>query len=78
LDLAENNAQRGIAFNMAQWVKFLDGFLDLSSYPILSDKGTISMLEAKLKAGTEYEVFRVVQDQNYMSDFDRMIAELEK
>ena len=78
LDLAENNAQRGIAFNMAQWVKFLDGFLDLSSYPILSDKGTISMLEAKLKAGTEYEVFRIVQDQNYMSDFDRMIAELEK
>ena len=78
LDLAENNAQRGIAFNMAQWVKFLDGFLDLSSYPILSDKGTISMLEAKLKAETEYEVFRIVQDQNYMSDFDRMIAELEK
>jgi hypothetical protein len=36
------------------------------------------MLEAKLKSGTEYEVFRIVQDQNYMSDFDRMIAELEK
>ena len=36
------------------------------------------MLEAKLKAETEYEVFRIIQDQNYMSDFDRMIAELEK
>ena len=36
------------------------------------------MLEAKLKAETEYEFFRIVQDQNYMSDFDRMIAELEK
>jgi hypothetical protein len=36
------------------------------------------MLEAKLKAGTEYEVFSIVQDQNYMSDFDRMIAELKK
>lgn len=76
LDLAENNAQRGIAFNMSQWVKFLDGFLDLSNYPILSDKGTVSMLEAKLKAESEFEVFRVVQDQNYMSDFDRLIAQM--
>ena len=76
LDLAENNAQRGIAFNMSQWVKFLDGFLDLSNYPILTDKGTVSMLEAKLKAESEFEVFRVVQDQNYMSDFDRLIAQM--
>ena len=76
LDLAENNAQRGIAFNMSQWIKFLDGFLDLSNYPILSDKGTVSMLEAKLKAESEFEVFRVVQDQNYMSDFDRLIAQM--
>ena len=76
LDLAENNAQRGIAFNMSQWVKFLDGFLDLSNYPILTDKGTVSMLKAKLKAESEFEVFRVVQDQNYMSDFDRLIAQM--
>ena len=34
--------------------------------------------QLQLKAETEYEVFRIVQDQNYMSDFDRMIAELEK
>jgi len=76
LDLAENNAQRGIAFNMSQWVKFLDGFLDLSNYPILTDKGTVSMLEAKLKAESEFEVFRVVQDKNYMSDFDRVISRM--
>jgi len=38
LDLAENNAQRGIAFNMQQWTKFLDSFLELSNYPILMDK----------------------------------------
>ena len=78
LDLAENNAHRGIAFNMAQWLKFLDGFLDLSNYPILSNKGTVSMLEAKLKAEAEYAVFRVLQDKNYMSDFDQMIAKLKK
>jgi len=76
LDLAENNAQRGIAFNMQQWAKFLDSFLELSNYPILIDKGKISMLEAKLKAITEYEKFRVIQDQTYESDFDREIKKL--
>ena len=73
LDLAENNAQRGIAFNMQQWVKFIDGFLELSNYPILKDKGRVSMLEAKLKAEEEYDKFRVLQDKTYESDFDREI-----
>lgn len=76
LDLAENNAQRGIAFNMQQWTKFLDGFLELSSYPILKDKGKLSMLEAKLKALNEFEKFRVIQDRTYESDFDREIKKL--
>lgn len=78
LDLAENNAQRGIAFNMQQWVKFIDGFLELSNYPILKDKGKVSMLEAKLKAEEEYDKFRVLQDNTYESDFDREIKKLEK
>ena len=73
LDLAENNAQRGIAFNMQQWVKYIDGFLELSNYPILKDKGRVSMLEAKLKAEEEYDKFRVLQDKTYESDFDREI-----
>jgi hypothetical protein len=73
LDLAENNAKRGFAFNMQQWAKFLDGFLDLSNYPILKDKGKITMLEAKLKAEVEFDKFRVIQDENYESDFDKMI-----
>ena len=78
LDLAENNAQREIAFNMQQWVKFINGFLELSNYPILKDKGKVSMLEAKLKAEEEYDKFRVLQDKTYESDFDREIKKLEK
>lgn len=74
LDLAENNAQRGMAFSMRQWAKFLDSFLELSSYPILRDKGKMTMLEAKLKAEGEFDKFRVIQDQTYQSDFDRLIA----
>ncbi|HLT49291.1 MAG TPA: virulence RhuM family protein, partial [Aequorivita sp.] len=78
LDLAENNAQRGMAFNMQQWAKFLDSFLELSNYPILTDKGKITMLEAKLKAEGEYEKFRVVQDRNYESDFDKLVNKTKK
>ncbi|MFC3417581.1 virulence RhuM family protein [Algoriphagus hitonicola] len=78
LDLAENNAQRGRAFSMQQWAKFLDSFLELSSYPILRDKGKISMLEAKLKAEGEFDKFRVIQDQTYQSDFDKLIAKTKK
>lgn len=76
LDLAENNAQRGIAFNMHQWFTFLNRFLELSNYPILKDKGKVSMLEAKLKAEGEFDKFRVIQDQNYESDFDKEIKKL--
>ncbi|MEQ8413402.1 MAG: virulence RhuM family protein [Imperialibacter sp.] len=76
LDLAENNAQRGIAFNMQQWAKFLHAFLELSNYPILKDKGKVSMLEARLKAEAEFEKYRVIQDSHYESDFDRAIKKL--
>lgn len=61
---------------MKEWANFLDNFLQLSSYPILKDKGKISMLEAKIKAEAEYDKFRVIQDKNYESDFDKEINKL--
>jgi hypothetical protein len=61
---------------MKDWDKFLIQFLELADYPILKEKGKISMLEAKLKAETEYKKFRVIQDQNYISDFDREIKRI--
>jgi hypothetical protein len=42
----------------------------------LQDKGKISALEAKLKAEQEYEVYRKIQDDNYISDFDREIKRI--
>lgn len=77
LDLAENRAERGILMQMADWVKFLHSFLELSNYPILQDKGKVSALEAKLKAEGEYEVYRQRQDADYISDFDREINRIE-
>ena len=73
LDLAENRAQRQILMKMQDWGQFLHSFLELSSYPILRDKGKVSALEAKLKAGQEYEEYRVIQDENYISDFDKEV-----
>lgn len=55
---------------------FLDGFLELSSYPILTENGHVSALEAKLKAEGEYEKFRVQQDRAYISDFDKEVKRL--
>ena len=77
LDLAENRAERGILMRMADWVSFLNGFLELSNYPILQDKGKVSALEAKLKAEGEYEVYRKRQDLEYLSDFDREVRRIE-
>jgi len=71
LDLAENRAKRRITTTMEDWAKFLDSFLELSSYPILLDKGKINAEQAKIKAYEEYHKFRVVQDRNYLSDFDK-------
>ncbi|MBP9884691.1 MAG: virulence RhuM family protein [Leptospiraceae bacterium] len=76
LDLAENRAKRQIATTMEEWVKFLHSFLELSNYKILTDKGKVSMLEAKLKAEKEFEQFRIIQDQNYISDFDKEIKRI--
>lgn len=76
LDLAENRARRGIVMNMRDWIVFLEKFLEVSDYPILLDKWKISSLEAKLKAESEYEKYRIIQDQEYISDFDREVQKL--
>ena len=77
LDLAENRATRGITTNMQEWIQFLNQFLELSQYPILKDNGKISAIEAKLKAEQEYEIYRKIQDENFISDFDREIKRIQ-
>lgn len=78
LDLAEDRAIRGIVMNMRDWADFLNRFLELSDYPILTNKGTISAEQARLKAEAEYKKFRVEQDKNYISDFDQEIKKMVK
>jgi len=76
LDLAENRAQRQILMKMTDWIEFLHNFLELSNYPILQDKGKVSALEARLKAEQEYKGYRIGQDKDYLSDFDKEIKRI--
>jgi hypothetical protein len=78
LDLAENRAERQIVMKMADWVSFLNGFLELSNYPILQDAGKVSAEMARLKAEQEYEKVRVRQDREYVSDFDKAVKALKR
>ncbi len=76
LDIAESRAENETVMNMKDWDKYLIQFLELTNRPILKDKGEISMLKAKLKAETEYKKFRIIQDKNYISDFDKEVEKL--
>ncbi|OOF85647.1 virulence RhuM family protein [Rodentibacter ratti] len=73
LDLAERRARRQIPMTMEDWAKRLDIFLNADELPILDGKGKISFDEAKLYAETEFEKYRVIQDRNFESDFDRLL-----
>ena len=76
LDLAENRAQRQILMKMVDWIDFMHNFLELSNYPILEDKGKVKALEAKLKAEREYDEYRIQQDKDYLSDFDKEVKRI--
>ena len=75
LDLAEMQAERKIPMTMADWEQRLNGFLTMWDRDVLQDAGKISAEMAKIHAETEFEKYRIVQDQLYTSDFDRFLLE---
>ena len=76
LDLAEDRAQRHILMKMTDWKKVLEGYLKISDYEILENAGSISHEEAEAKALGEYEKYRKIQDQTFLSDFDKFLETL--
>lgn len=78
LDLAEMQAMRHIPMTMADWEERLNGFLKLWDHEILKDNGKISAEMAKLHAETEFEKYRIIQDQVYVSDFDQLLIDTKK
>lgn len=71
LDIAENMAKRHIPMTMEDWAKRIDKFIDVADLPILQDNRNVSAEFAKEFAETEFEKYRVIQDQLFQSDFDR-------
>ena len=47
-------------------------------YDLLQDKGSVSAEQAKQFAESEFEKFRIEQDKQYISDFDKIIDECKK
>ena len=75
LDIAENNAERNITMYMDDWKNEVENALKVFHYEVLEDKGKISHEQAKEKAFREYEKYKVIQDKNYVSDFDKLLNE---
>ena len=78
LDFAESMTLRHIPLTMQDWETRLNGFIEMFEYGLLKDAGKVSAEIAKLHAETEFEKYRVIQDKQFMSDFDRYMLELEE
>ena len=77
LDFAENMAQRKIPLTMQEWVERLNRFIEMFEYGMLQDAGKVSAEIARIHAETEFEKYRIIQDQQFLSDYDRFVQELE-
>ncbi len=78
LDFAELQAQRQVPMRMEDWVERLDAFLQFNQFEVLKDGGRINAELARELAGGEFEKFRVQQDREYISDFDKEVNKLMK
>ena len=75
LDYAERQVKLGKIISMKEWKEKLEVFLKINEYNILKDNGKIKREIADKLALDEYKKYRVIQDQNYISDFDELIIE---
>jgi len=76
IDFADLQAVSGRLMKMQDWIKKLDEFLTISEKKLLHSAGSVSAKQAEEKANKEYEKYRVEQDKNYISDFDREVKKL--
>ena len=63
---------------MADWASKLDAFLQFNDAEILHDKGKVTAEIAKAFAESEFEQYRILQDRQYQSNFDRLVASTEE
>jgi hypothetical protein len=73
LDLAEDMALRKIPMTMQDWEIRLNRFIEATDREVLQDAGRFTAELAKAHAETEFEKYRIIQDQLFESDFDKAI-----
>ena len=73
LDIAEDMAIRNIPMTMEDWESRLNRFIAATDRAILKDAGKVTTEIAKAHAESEFEKYRIIQDQLFESDFDRML-----
>ena len=74
IDFAELRALKQQIMTMKDWLKQIEKFLNFTDQQILRNAGKISHEMAVAKASEEYEKYRIQQNREYVSDFDRAFA----
>jgi hypothetical protein len=72
LDIAEDMAIRKIPMTMEDWESRLSKFIEATDREILQNAGKVTSEIAKAHAESEFEKYRIIQDQLFESDFDRI------
>ena len=70
LDYAEDMAYEHTVMTMNDWINATDKLLKFREKNILTNSGKITHKEAVDKAESEYEKYRVIQDEKYISSMD--------
>ena len=78
IDYVELQAEDGNLMKMQDCVDAVNMFLQSNRQKVLESKGKISHEQAIEKAHHEYEIFRVIQDREYISEFDRQTKRIEE
>ena len=78
LDYAERQVKLGKIISMQEWKEKLEVFLKINEYNILKDNGKIKREIADKLVLDEYKKYRIIQDKNYISDFDELVTETKK
>ena len=71
LVFAEDEAKERHVMTMNDWINATDDLLKFRRKQVLKDSGKISHKQAVEKAENEYEKYRVMQDQRYISSMDK-------
>ena len=72
LDYAETMAEENQVMTMRDWINETNNLLKFRKKELLKDSGKISHKQAIDKANTEYEKYKVKQDEEYISSMDKM------